>query len=243
MTVVATLVVATLLGCSDEVELPAPSREAVHVTDGYWPVVQINDRLKKAGPCTGVLVSEEAVLSAAHCFPIGRTDIEIGNDYFEAIADVVELMVPPSRESNSHDIAILKITSITKGTPTFYPIGSHIDIRNLIRLVGYGHLYSHRDFAKRTGTNIIFEKNDFLEIQYAEPAQGVRGAYNRAGGTEGDSGGPFLLYENGQYYVVGLVQSRDTNRSKTYGVDLTRPENRAFIQKANREHNLKIRAF
>lgn len=234
---------AFVIGCSDEVELPAPSREPVHETDGYAPVVSIHDDKERAGPCTGTLISAVAIISAAHCFPRGKKNIYIENHEFSAQADVVDMLIAPSRKPNPHDIAILKITRTISGRPTFYRIGSHIDIRNVIRLVGYGHLHDHRDFKKRTGTNVVFEKNDFLEIKYAEPANGIRGAVNRAGGTEGDSGGPWLHHENGEYFIVGLIQSRDMPGATTYGVDLTRPEHRTFIQKVNNDHELEIPAF
>ncbi len=110
---------SVIVGCSDDLELPAPTREAVHETTDYWPVVAINDRAQKAGPCTGTLISPVAVITTAHCFPRGKRNIHIENDFFAAEADVVDMLIAPSPESNPNDIAILKISRVLRGTPVF----------------------------------------------------------------------------------------------------------------------------
>ena len=232
--------------CSKEVELPDPSQLPVEETSAYPPVVRLRaNRIK--GPCTGTFVSPIAILTAAHCFPPGTRGIQVDSDQVRGTADFIEGMTPALPGENPHDLALLKLNE--NPVSEFYRIGKQVDEGNLVRLVGYGHFRNSRDHLKRTGTNVVSQISEFIEINFADPisppmiSANLRGAINRAGGTEGDSGGALLKFEANQFWLVGVIQSRDPHGPITYNVNLTTPDNRAFIQSINGKYQLEIPAF
>jgi len=243
-----------LVGCGKQLNdgLPDPSARAVSETSGFSPVVEV---VLPGGRsiCTGTIVSEHAVLTAAHCAKEdGRYLIVTDNGnfstyehYFTGNGDV----------DSTDDLAILvfdeQIASREAGE--VYDIATSVNEGDEARLVGYGcNDLTKRSGAgvKRTGTNLIAEINDYITFltpkTTSSTGRGIIGAENRAGSCFGDSGGPALAKSGETYVVTGV-----THAGGSYGSDFiseyvnvaTNGSNRAWLSSVNTAHGLGIQGL
>lgn len=172
------------------------------------------------GRCTGVVLAQSIVLTAAHCIvpgeklwvgdSVGAGSQSIAPSRLSAVDEIVPHPLWSRRDTRSPDLAILKLA--TPLPDRFIPatLGArHIAEGDNLIAAGYG----------KTSTE---EKKPPLELRAVllQVTRAFRGwailtsvSEDRAGGAPGDSGGPLFAYR-GMHTLVGLIVSVADKRTR-----------------------------
>ncbi len=249
-----------LIGCGKDPRdgMPTPSGTFAAVTNGYSPVVLVV-MPDQEGICTGTVVSEIAVLSAAHCAMKngkkikGKYLILTDHGSFQAHSDSVYYPEGTKGDvTSTDDIAIITFNKnnpiAERGKDQIYGIGNSISERQAVRLVGYGcsNVLTRKGAGlKRTGTNLVWKLNDYIEIvSPLTSGRGVGGPENVAYSCFGDSGGPLLAMIGDAYMVVGVVhaggQLGDYDEISQFTNVANNAENRNWLITMNNQLDLGI---
>ena len=172
------------------------------------------------GRCTGVVLAQDIVLTAAHCIvpgerlwvgdSVGAGSQSVAPSRLSAVDETVPHPLWSRRDSGSPDLAILKLA--TPLPDRFIPatLGSrHLAEGDNLIAAGYG-----KASADETRSPLV------LRAVLLRVTQAFRGwailtsvGEDRAGGAPGDSGGPLFAYR-GMHALVGLIVSVSDKRTR-----------------------------
>lgn len=167
--------------------------------------------------CTGVVLSADKILTAAHCAKnIEKSRVVIGQDIKKSLQDpaniyeVKKVYFTPdynkTAESkiNNLDIAILELKKpLSENSINTFSLGQPASENELLIIAGYGRASLHQsdlqslELKKADYTDYDLVLNEgFIKIQQIE----------KTGICSGDSGGPlFTQNENNQYKLIGIA--------------------------------------
>ncbi|XP_016937311.3 trypsin-1 [Drosophila suzukii] len=175
--------------------------------------------------CGGALISNNFVLTAAHCADLGGeppSQVRLGGDNL-TLAEGEDLpirrvIVHPEYNANTayNDIALLELETAAK--PELKPtcIWAEKEIANsLVTAIGYGQTsFAGLSSAQLLKVPLKGVSNEECQVHYQvdQLAQGLLGTQMCAGDVsgerdtcQGDSGGPLLMQDGPLGYVVGIT--------------------------------------
>lgn len=208
-----------MTGCAqqlDENSIPSAAGRFATVTNEYPGVVMVIAPQGR-GMCTGTIVAENAVLTAAHCLLDSGTytvrtkngDFKTTNVQAHGTGDVDDV----------NDIGVLIFSSaITTNQDEIYPIAQTVAKGEAVAVVGYGCSSVEKRTGsgiKRAGTNRISEKDAYLVLLTPKTSnnRGIIGDASQAGTCFGDSGGPLFRSNGGKLEIAGVTHAGGTYSS------------------------------
>ena len=172
------------------------------------------------GRCTGVVLAQNIVLTAAHCIVPGEK-LWVGDQVADgsrnlapsrlsAVDEVVAHPLFSRKDSGSPDLAVLKLA--TPLPDRFIPatLGArHLAEGDNLIAAGYG-----KASAEETRPALVL-RMVLLRVTNAFRGWAILTATteDRAGGAPGDSGGPLFAYR-GMHTLVGLIVSVSDKRTR-----------------------------
>uniref|UniRef100_A0AC34RBK6 Peptidase S1 domain-containing protein n=1 Tax=Panagrolaimus sp. JU765 TaxID=591449 RepID=A0AC34RBK6_9BILA len=182
----------------------------------YVVKLQINFQDKTRG-CTGTIISDYYVLTAAHCLDDHPIAVKIQNRVNNRLFDAARWTIHPgySRDRFDHDIAIISVQQYMQTRPALLAANYTQKDKEWLRVAGYGDT----KYEFKNGSAVHFKPAETLMETYvygyskescslAARYPGVNGIclIHQKGKLTGDSGGPsFALGKDGKYYQVGVT--------------------------------------
>jgi hypothetical protein len=232
-------------------DLEDPSADSVSAIDSsmYPAVVKVISPGGR-GLCTGTFIGKRVVLTAAHC-TLTEGRYTVATSFGTFYTSDVEYLGEGDVESED-DVALLVFDSdvADPSLGQVVPIGNPVQEGEKVRLVGFGCdniIARSGSGSKRTGTNEVYEVNNFVRLITPlnnAGARGILGPVNRAGSCFGDSGGPMFREVNGGLELVAIAHAGGADQKYRYTiseyVDLSQSQNTNFIHNVSRVYGVSV---
>ncbi|WP_430384211.1 S1 family peptidase [Archangium violaceum] len=162
--------------------------------------------------CTGTLVAQNKVLTAAHCVDTaspGSLSFVLGVDLSQSQlrSNVLSIDIHPNwvhnQFENGNDLAVLTLASpITGVQPAVLLVSSSPTIGQQMTLVGYG----------RTSGDFVTGIRRLARVSIGRLTQQSIGyQFKGEGACQGDSGGPAFVEAGGRWWQIGVTSYGDQN--------------------------------
>ena len=200
--------------------------------DYYYPI------------CSGSLITQDAVLTAAHCLKLNGTYlIQMGSDTLngeneDTFYEIAAIWKHPryDKETLSNDVGLLKLTTFQNVVKPM-ALATKADIsavRNTkkLEMFGWGE-DQDGNYAKYLGytklknltkvASDLFDVDDFDPISTIAAGRYIKRLGVYAGSGDGDSGGPLVATINGVKKIVGITswgQEDDDSKAPTAFVNV-----------------------
>lgn len=206
-------------------------------------IVAHSPRKGEAGICTGTLIAEDTVLTAAHCIENESRPTAIafsnsvdcaGTDRTAKVRTIKSQVVHPKyrnfygRDKAVYDVAILKFSG---GLPTGYktrelPAASYRpNPANQLVMAGYGNTSYGKDdsgilrYTMANGTRLSNEYYSASSRSVVKIPDALVVEQRNNGVCSGDSGGPLYTYDRGNLVLLGVVSMGVDNVSTSTNGD------------------------
>jgi hypothetical protein len=224
-TLAAILVICSIFGWSACVaDQPLVTRRSAVIggspdTFSQYPQVGVLTTLNGIPfTCSGTLVTESVVVTAAHCLSMASQGELIfstewsaadGPATYDAVRGYLRSpQYDPSGASNIHDIGVVFLSTGMPGVSLPVLNSAPVNIGDVVELVGYGRTTSDGGVGIRS-----FAQSSISAVDISEMEVGSTGS---ARNCEGDSGGPSLLTDNtGALRLAGVVSRAADNTDTT----------------------------
>lgn len=202
--------------------------------DDRSPVVRVINSYGNEGLfCSGVLIDESTVLTAAHCLqgPTRTIKVSYGKAKLTQSVDAVQWFAHPKflGYGSENDVGIIKLSKSISGWPTVPLLFSRTaQAGETGTIFGYGTTGSKKD----TDTDIL--RAGYAHVTQANESL-IYMLYTYDSNTcTGDSGGPLVLIQDGVAAVAGITSSGSVSGcgygDNSYFAALQDPDVQRFIK-------------
>ena len=226
--VFTTLMIVITMFMNKEANAVTYGREETQASSSFPWVVPIfyfeKESDKPSSLCTGTLISQNVVLTAAHCIPEeGRFEVKYGITSLEEESNVYQVdgaWVHPRYSKSrfgTNDIGLLRLKTPIIGAATL-PLTTSFNMKAAekakeMKILGWGedqngNIATYLRSAKVVNQSQLLKK--LVGSKFNADLWLAAGLYNKtekvyAGGCHGDSGGPLVALVKNSYVQVGIT--------------------------------------
>lgn len=193
---------------------------------GNTAIVLLNMRDRRnfaVGACSGTVIAERAILTAAHCL---KDEVETVRIFLGSGLEIpaASFARHPGYQGNViNDVGVVLMSEPIGRRPVPLLLERDARVGETAVIAGWGRNQNDVPATFRAGTTVITAAGPVLETAFGPNVSSI---------CSGDSGGPILLSENGVWSIAGVTSATSENICNTgtnFYVSVRNPAVSSFI--------------